>query len=142
MRNPGKTSRGRSSLLAATATGGGHIINSGLWEKAVLQTPGGPVTLKWKEVGADNTSTGARVVSGYFYADPADFAYGSEYNPELFLKIYIDPNGWANIASNHVTVDNVTISSSHNYDGTLDQSGTASLGSRLIEQQYTGVTIE
>lgn len=98
--------------------------------------------MKWKEVGADNTPTGARVVSGYFYADPAEFAYGSEYNPELFVKIYIDPNGWANIAGNHVTVDNVDVSSSHNYSGTQDQIGTASLGNRLVEHQYTGVTIE
>ena len=48
------------------------------------------------------------MVSGYFYADPADFAYGSVYNPEVFVKIYIDPNGWANIAFNHVTVDDVS----------------------------------
>jgi hypothetical protein len=136
------------SPLASTATGGGYVINSGLWAKAVLQvatTPVTPVTLIWKEVGIDTTKTGARVVSGYFYADPATFAYGSEFNPEVFIKIYIDPNGWANIASNHVTVDDVIVSSSYQYNGTPSKTSTISLkssGKRLAEHSYTGVIIE
>jgi hypothetical protein len=131
--------------LASSATGGGYIINSGLWTKAILQVANSPVTLIWKEVGVDTTATGARVVSGYFYADPNNFAYGSEYNPEVFIKIYIDPNGWANIANNHVTVDDVAVYSSYQYNGTPNQTGTITLkssGKRLVEHTYTGVIIE
>jgi hypothetical protein len=131
--------------LASTATDDGYIINSGLWAKAVLQvqtSPVTPVTLIWKEVGVDTTATGARVVSGYFYADPNDFAYGSEFNPEIFVKIYIAPNGWANIASNHVTVDPVSFYSSYQYNGAPNQSGSVALTKRLTEQSYTGVQIE
>jgi hypothetical protein len=117
----------------------GYSITSELWAKAVLQTESKAVTLVWEEVGTDTTPSGATVVSGYFYADPNDFAYGSEYNPEIFVKVYIDANGWCNMAFNHVTVDNVAIYSAHNYAGSAQKSGTATLSSRLVEHQYTGV---
>ncbi len=127
------------SCLAAENTG--YDITASLWAKAVLEVPGSPVTLIWKEVGTDITPGGDQVISGYFYGDPNDFAYGSEFNPEVFVKIYIAKSGWCNIAFNHVTVDNVGIYSAHNYAGTPDQSGTASLTSRLVENQYDDVKI-
>jgi len=126
---------------AATSHSEGYTLNSGLWAKAVLQPSAGAVNLIWKEVGTDITPSGDRVVSGYFYADPNDFAYGSMYNPEVFVKVYIASNGWANMAFNHVTVDSVDISSAHNYVGTSDQSGVATLDGRLLEHQYDGVII-
>ena len=122
--------------------GGGYDVTAGLWVKAVLEVPDSPVVLVWKAVGTDITPIGAQVISGYFYADPEDFAYGSIYNPEVFVKIYIDPGGWCNIAFNHVTVDDVTVYSAHSYAGTPDQTGTAMLTNRLVEHQYTGVVIE
>jgi hypothetical protein len=128
-----------NGVLAPHSTDSGYIMTSGLWAKAILQPGIGPVTLIWKEVGSDTTPSGDKVVSGYFYADPGDFAYGSEFNPEVFVKIYIAKSGWCNIAFNHVTVDNVGISSAHNYAGFANQSGTASLAGRLVEDQYDGV---
>ena len=133
-------------LMIDPATGsavqdGGYSISSGLWSKAVLQVATGPVTLVWKEVGADTTPSGDRVVSGYFYADPSQFAYGSVYNPEVFVKVYIAQSGWCNMAFNHVTVDDVTISSAHNYAGSAHQTATISTVSRLAEHQYSGVGI-
>ena len=124
---------------AAAGENGGYPVASELWAKAVLEVPGNPVTLVWKMVGTDTTPSGDRVISGYFYADPGDFAYGSVYNPEVFVKVYIASNGWANLAFNHVTVDDVGIMSAHNFEGSADQSGTATLGGRLVEHQYTGV---
>jgi hypothetical protein len=120
----------------------GYNITSELWAKAVLQAPSGPVPLVWKEVGSDTTPSGDKVISGYFYADPNDFAYGSMYNPEVFVKVYIATNGWCNMAFNHVTVDYVTIYSAHNYAGTADQTGIASQNNRLVEHQYTGVGVQ
>lgn len=139
-----------SSLKAATPSpnadipidhDGGYILSSDLWSKTVLQVPGNPLTLVWKSVGSDTTPSGDLVVSGYYYADPTNFAYGSVYNPEIFVKIYIAVNGWANIAFNHVTVDKVDIVSAHHYSGFADQSGTASLNGRLVEHQYNNVLI-
>ncbi len=131
-------------LIMAAGTGmaaqdGGYNVTSELWTKAVLKTPGKDVTLLWIEVGSDTTLTGAQVISGYFYADPNDFAYGSQYNPELFVKIYIDSSGWCNMAFNHVTVDDVVVYSAHNYSGSADQTGTAALTGRLLEHTYYGV---
>ncbi len=123
-------------------TDGGYGVTSGLWTKAVLEVPGSPVTLVWKEVGSDTTPTGDRVVSGYFYADPKDFAYGSVYNPEIFVKVYIASSGWCNIAFNHVTVDDVTVSSAHNYNGAADMTESVNLIDRLVEHQYDGVNLQ
>ena len=118
---------------------GGYDITTELWAKAILQVTGNPVTLVWEEVGTDTTPSGDTVVSGYFYANPDDFAYGSQYNPEVFVKVYIATNGWCNMAFNHVTVDDVAIYSAHDYAGTADQTGTVSLTSRLLEHRYDGV---
>ncbi|MDB4303397.1 LamG domain-containing protein [Desulfosarcina sp.] len=121
---------------------GGYNVTSELWTKAVLRVPGNPVTLIWKMVGADITPSGDQVISGYFYADPNDFAYGSEYNPELFVKIYVAKNGWCNIAYNHVTVDDVMVYSAHNYAGAPTQTSLTSLTNRLEEHQYNTVALD
>ncbi|MBN2418123.1 MAG: hypothetical protein JXL81_01955 [Deltaproteobacteria bacterium] len=128
------------SSSETAAQGGGYELGYGLWAKAVLKVANNPVTLLWKEVGSDTTPSGDKVIGGYFYADPNDFAYGSEYNAEVFVKVYIATNGWANIAFNHVTVDNVDVYSAHNYTGTHNQSSTISLVGRLAEHSYTGVS--
>ncbi len=117
-------------------------LTATLWAEAVLEVPGNPVTLQWKMVGADITPTGDQVISGYFYADPDDFVYGSVYNPEVFVKVYIAANGWANVAFNHVTVDPVSVYSAHNYTGSPNQTGTVTLTGRLVEHAYTGVAID
>ena len=125
-----------------TSSNQGYILSSGLWAKAVLQPSTGAVNLIWKAVGTDITPSGDTVISGYFYADLNDFAYGSVYNPEIFVKVYISKNGWCNIAYNHVTVDDVTIYSAHNYDGVADQTGSTTLSNRLVEHQYNGVSLQ
>ena len=138
--DPSLTSSGQSDGTTVDS-GGGYVLASNLWSKAMLQVPGNPITLIWKNVGSDTTPSGARVVSGYFYADPADFAYGSPYNPEVFVKLYIDPSGWANMAFNHVTVDDVTVYSAHKYAGYANQSDTTGLSDRLSEHQYNDVSV-
>ena len=121
---------------------GGCRLTDHLWAKAVFQTPGGDLTLAWRLLGADLTPGGAQVLSGYFYAEPEQFAYGSPSNPEIFVKIYIAPNGWCNIAFNHVTVDSVMVSSALDYAGTPNQTGCATLSQRLVQHQYDGVAID
>ena len=122
-----------------TADGGYHV-GSELWIKGILQVPNSPKTMVWKEVGTDITKSGDKVISGYFYVDPNDFEFGSISNPELFVKIYIRSDGWCNMAFNHVTVDDVMISSAFGYQGAPEQTGSVTLNSRLDEHQYTGVS--
>ena len=147
--DPNKTEPGECGCGVAEGTcqmsetiDGGSVVASDLWLKAVLQVSGNPVTLVWQEVGADLTPSGDQVISGYFYADPADFSYGSQYNPEVFVKVYIAKSGWANMAFNHVTVDPVTVYSAHRYDGTADQTSSTTLDNRLVQHEYTGVAID
>jgi hypothetical protein len=87
------------SLSSLAARDGGCDLTSSLWAKAVLEVPDAPVTLVWKAMGTDITPSGDQVISGYFYADPSDFAYGSQYNPEVFVKIYIAQSGWCILPS-------------------------------------------
>ncbi len=133
-----QSSGGGSSFSSSN----GYFLASDLWAKTTLQPASGPVNLIWKEVGTDTTLSGDTVVSGYFYASPDEFPYGSEYNPEVFVKVYIAANGWANMAFNHVTVDGVEVLSSLNFSGLADQSGTATLEGRLVEHQYTGISLQ
>ena len=125
------------SHVVFAAQDGGYDITSELWAKAVLNVTNNPITLIWQEVGAATTPSGDKVISGYFYADPNTFAYGNQYNPEVFVKIYIATSGWCNMAFNHVTVDPVTIQTAQNYTGTYNKTGTITTTSRLIEHSYT-----
>ena len=117
----------------------GYMVQSELWLKAVLDVSNNPIALVWREIGSAVFPNGDKLVSGYFYADPADFAYGSLYNPELFVKIYIATNGWCNIAFNHVTVEDISV---YSMSGEESQSSTATLDARLVEHQYNGVSID
>ena len=123
---------------SAASADGVYALTGELSAKAVLEVQGSaPLNLIWREVGSEVNLAGARVVSGYFYTDPNDSPYGSVYNPEVFVKVYITADGWANIAFNHVTVDPVSIYSAHNYAGTWSQSGSVTLTSRLAEHTYS-----
>ena len=130
------SSSGLGEGVAVSAGDGGYILSSDLWCKAVLEVPGSPVTLIWKEVGSDTTPSGDRVVSGYFYADPSDFVHGSAYNPEVFVKVYITSSGWANIAFNHVTVADVTTFSAQQYASLPNKTESVNINGRLKEHQY------
>ena len=128
-------------LAGIAVQDGGYNAGEGFWIKAVLKTPSKAVTLVWQEVGKDTSLSGDKVISGYFYADPYDFQYGSQSNPEVFVKIYkrfLD--GWTNIAFNHVTVDNVDVYSANSYNGYADQSSVISLSKRLAEHSYDDPT--
>ena len=121
------------SFMPAAGLAAEYNVTSGLSLGAVLQVSGNPIDLVWQEVGTDTTISGDTVVSGYFYADPEDFAYGSQYNPEVFVKVYIASNGWMNIAFNHVTVDPVSVSSTNSGS---HQEGTITTSDRIAEHTY------
>lgn len=128
---------GNLSLSKDEASAGFYSVGGNLWIKAVLKpTWTNHVTLKWIRGGEDTSAAGDTTIWGYMYADPNDFPYGSQGNPEAFVKIYLAKNGWKNIAFNHVTVDDVDIFSALNYDGTPDQQGTITLKERVAAHEY------
>jgi hypothetical protein len=61
--------------------------------------------------GAERTARGDTVAWGYFYADSKDVAWGSEDNPEAFIKIWFDVSGRVDVNFFHVSVPGIQVES-------------------------------
>ncbi len=70
--------------------------------------------LLWQEMGKATTEGGDAVLTGYFYADPAQVSWGSEANPEVFAKIWFSRKGELNLNFFHVGVFDVHLNSIYN----------------------------
>jgi hypothetical protein len=117
--------------------GGGNFVTSDLWIKAVINTEEkGPIKAVWKKGGEDTTSRGDRVIWGHFYASPSDVTWGSENNPDLFVKIWFDVSGRVDVNYFHVSVPDIEVYSDYPYDGTVDEYGTTTMSRRYIRQYY------
>ena len=69
----------------------GYVVTSDLWIRAVINTvEKGPIEAVWQKGGEETTSRGDRVIWGHFYANPNDVTWGSQNNPDLFVKIWFD----------------------------------------------------
>ena len=116
---------------------GGNLVTSDLWIKAVINTEEkGPIEAVWQKGGEDTTSRGDRVIWGHFYASPSDVTWGSQDNPDLFVKIWFDVNGRVDVNFFHVSVPNIEVYSDYPYDGTVDEHGTTTMDRRYIRQYY------
>lgn len=72
----------------------GHSLINNLRIGAIIRTvEKGPINAVWQQGGQDSTSRGDQVVWGHFYASPTDVAWGSQNNPDLFVKIWFDVSG-------------------------------------------------
>jgi len=117
--------------------GAGFSIPGGICVKAVIHTvEKGPVGALWKQGGEGKTERGDRVIWGYFYADPNDVLWGSENNPELFVKIWFDAGGRIDVNYFHVSVPDIDVYSDYLYDGIAGGNGTATLSRRYIRHYY------
>jgi hypothetical protein len=127
----------RNISLTPADGGAGFSIPGGLCIKAVIHTvEKGPVGAVWKQGGEGNTERGDRVIWGYFYADPKDVSWGSENNPELFVKIWFDAGGRIDVNYFHVSVPDIDVYSDYLYDGISGEKGTATLSRRYIRHYY------
>ncbi len=123
--------------LSGTGEGTGYLITKDLWIRAVIDTEEkGKVEALWRKGGEDTTASNDRVIWGYFYANPADVTWGSEQNPDLFVKIWFDHNGRLDVNFFHVSVPDIEVYSDYAYDGTADQQTAATLETRYIRQYY------
>ncbi len=104
---------------------------------AVIHTEGkGIIEAKWHKGGEDLTEGGHQVLWGHFYADPSDVNWGSEQNPDLFVKVWFDANGRVDVNFFHVSVPNIEGWSALPDDGAYHQKGTTTLDNRYIRQEY------
>ena len=129
-----------ANLVSFTPTG--NMISDSLWIGAVIKTEDkGPIEGVWQLGGEDTTARGDRVIWGYFYADPKVMSWGSQNNPDLFVKIWMDVNGPIYVDYFHVSVPDIDVYTDFSYDGTPDQQGQATLVNRFVEHyQINGVS--
>jgi hypothetical protein len=96
----------------------------------------GAVNAVWKIGGNATTYRGDQVVWGHFYASPSDVAWGSENNPDLFVKIWFDISGKKYVNFFHVSVPDIEVFSDFPHDGVYDNKGTTILSNRYIRHEY------
>ena len=115
----------------------GYLVTDDLWIGAIINSEEkGPIEAVWQKGGEDTTSRGDRVIWGYFYASPSDVTWGSENNPDLFVKIWFDVSGRVDVNYFHVSVPDIVVYSDYPYDDTPDEQGTTTMSMRYIRQYY------
>jgi hypothetical protein len=96
----------------------------------------GPIDALWRLGGQDTTARGDQVVWGLFYASPSDVTWGSQNNPDLFMKIWFDVSGRVDVNFFHVSVPGIEVYSALPDDGNYDQKGTSIMDNRYIRHEY------
>jgi hypothetical protein len=75
----------------------------------------------WRNGGSDTTTSGDQVAWGYFYADPKDVSWGSQQNPDVYVKFWYDKKAnRIDVNFFHVSAPNINVYSgrSGSYSGT------------------------
>jgi hypothetical protein len=96
----------------------------------------GPVDAVWRLGGQDTTARGDQVVWGHFYASPSDVSWGSQDNPDLYVKIWFDVSGRIDVNYFHVSVPDIEVYSDYPSDSAYDQKGTTIMSDRYIRHEY------
>ncbi|OQW91870.1 MAG: hypothetical protein BWK78_03325 [Thiotrichaceae bacterium IS1] len=113
----------------------GVLITPDIWMNAEIQTlEKGAINAVWRLGGDSTTARGDRVIWGYFYASPTDVAWGSENNPDLYVKAWYDASGRIDVNFFHVSVPNIKVYSAKNNGGTL--ADTATVDNRYVRHTY------
>ncbi len=111
-----------------------HTGRADLQIRAFIHTEErGRIEAVWKEGGRDDTEGGHRVIWGHFYASPTDVTWGSEQNPDLFVKIWFDASGRVDVNFFHVSVPEIEVFSA--YEG-MTEHGMTTMTNRYIRQYY------
>jgi hypothetical protein len=96
----------------------------------------GPIDAIWRLGGQDTTARGDQVVWGHFYASPSHVTWGSQDNPDLFVKIWFDVSGRVDVNFFHVSVPDIEVYSDLPSDATYDQRGTTIMADRYIRHEF------
>ncbi|RLC13753.1 MAG: hypothetical protein DRI57_15680 [Deltaproteobacteria bacterium] len=128
-------------MIGGQACGAGYkVINDSVYDfqiDALIHTEDGLTEAVFRKGGEDMTPRGDSVIWGYFYADPADVSWGSENNPEVYVKIWFDITGRIDVNFFHVSVPDITVFSAYPWHGTIyDRHDTLSTESRHIRHEY------
>ena len=113
------------------------MITSDLWIMAVINTvEKGPIDAVRQKGGEDTTFRGDLVIWGHFYASPSDVTWGSQDNPDLYVKIWFDVSGRVDVNFFHVSVPDIEVYSDLPDDSNYNQKGTTVMDNRYIRHEY------
>ena len=121
--------------------GYGDIMDNDLGIGAIIitqETPGElvPAEAILRLGGHGETARGDEVVWGYFYADPSDVSWGSQENPEIFVKIWFDHGGRTDVNFFHVSVPDIEVYSDSPDICGYDQGNITTLDNRYVRHEY------
>ena len=112
----------------------GYMVTPDLWIGSVINTEDkGTIEAVWKEGGKDTTFRGDEVLWGHFHANPDDVPWGSENNPDIFVKIWFDISGRVDVNFFHVSVPDIEVYSEF---GGKSEHGMTTLSARYIRHYY------
>ncbi len=115
----------------------GYLTLNDLKIGAIINTEEkGPIEALWHQGGEDSTRRGDQVVWGLFYASQDEVTWGSENNPDLFVKIWFDVSGRVDVNYFHVSVPDIEIYSDLPNEGDYEQKGTTIMTNRYIRHGY------
>ena len=96
----------------------------------------GPINAVWRLGGQDTTTRGDQVVWGHYYASPSDVTWGSQDNPDLYVKIWFDASGRIDVNFFHVSVPDIEVYSDYPNNSSYDQKGTTIMPDRYIRHEF------
>ncbi len=115
---------------------GSELINNLRIGTMINTADKGSIPGVWRQGGTDTTARGDQVVWGYFFASADTVSWGSQQNPDLFVKIWFDVGGAVFVDFFHVSVPDIEVYSELPNDGYYDNRGTTILPDRFIEHRY------
>jgi hypothetical protein len=112
------------------------VINNLEIGTVIRTVEAGDIEGLWRKGGEDITEAGDQVLWGYFFADPDTVEWGSPENPEVFVKVWLDHIGRADVNFFHVSVPDIEVYSAPPWSDEYDQRGTTILDNRYIRHEY------
>jgi hypothetical protein len=122
---------------ASISFGSSYPVTSDLTIRTVINTvEKGAIDAVWKKGGEETTSAGDKVIWGFFYASPSDVTWGSENNPDLYVKIWFDHGGRIDVNFFHVSVPDIDVYSEYSGSSTSNKNSKATMENRYYRHEY------
>ncbi|MCD4721019.1 MAG: hypothetical protein K8S13_14360 [Desulfobacula sp.] len=119
--------------------GSSYQVTTDLTIRVVINTvEKGAIDAVWKKGGEETTSAGDKVIWGFFYASPSDVTWGSENNPDLYVKIWFDHGGRIDVNFFHVSVPDIDVYSVYSGSSTSNQYSKTTMENRYYRHEYNG----
>ncbi|MCD4722723.1 MAG: hypothetical protein K8S13_23130 [Desulfobacula sp.] len=117
--------------------GSEYQVTTELSIMAVINTvEKGAIDAVWKKGGEETTSSGDQVIWGFFYASSSDVTWGSENNPDLYVKIWFDHGGRIDVNFFHVSVPDIDVYSVYSGSSTSNQYSKTTMENRYYRHEY------